>query len=226
MKTVHPSMTNTNDKPASPQTSYFANTRTEMAEFVPEWSKTILECGCGEGVFGALIKGKHDAEVWGIEINPAAAERARKALDKVIEGDIGLQIENVPDGYFDCIVFNDVLEHLLDPWAVLTTARQKLSQNGVLVCSIPNIRFFRLFRDYVLRGEWHYEDVGVCDRTHLHCFTAKSIRAMFGGVGYDIVSLAGINGITTWKFGLLNALTFGWLADTRYPQFACVAKPK
>ncbi len=223
---MRPSMTPSSKDIAIPASSYFANARREMAEFVPEDAHVILECGCGEGVFGAFVKEQRNAQVWGIELHAPAAEKARTVLDNVLVGDVAVQLENVPDGHFDCVIFNDVLEHLVDPWAVLTTVKRKLSVNGVVVCSLPNIRFLKVLGDYVVRGEWHYDDHGICDRTHLHCFTGKSIRRLFDELEYAVVKLSGINPVTSWKFVLLNAVTLGRLADTRYLQFACVARPR
>jgi len=40
------------------------------------------------------------------------------------------------------------------------------------------------------------------------------------------LKIKGINGLNPWKFVMFNILSFGYLADTRYLQFACVVKPK
>ena len=47
----------------------------------------------------------------------------------------------LPERIFDCIVFNDVLEHMVVPEQALRYAKTLLSPNGSIVASIPNIRY-------------------------------------------------------------------------------------
>lgn len=61
---------------------YFKSTRREMFSYVPQSTKTLIDIGCSEGNFGAAIKKKLNAVVWGIEINRAAAFKASKKLTK------------------------------------------------------------------------------------------------------------------------------------------------
>jgi 2-polyprenyl-3-methyl-5-hydroxy-6-metoxy-1,4-benzoquinol methylase len=156
---------------------------------------------------------------------PSIAEQAGRRLDKVFCGDVSQQLQNLPDGYFDCAMFNDVIEHLVDPYTMLTAVQKKLAPGGVIVCSIPNIRFFRNLFNFAVRGEWHYEEQGIMDKTHLRFFTKKSIREMFDSLNYRILKLEGINATPSWRVRLLMLATFGFFDDTQYLQFACVAQP-
>jgi 2-polyprenyl-3-methyl-5-hydroxy-6-metoxy-1,4-benzoquinol methylase len=205
---------------------YYYQVRPEMIEFVPENARTMLDVGCGDGLFGLQIKKKYRTEVWGIELDADSAKNAQKNLDKVFTGDICLLIDSLPDGYFDCVIFNDVLEHLIDPYGVLIRVKNKLSKNGVVVCSIPNFRFFYSLRDFLVSKDWKYEDEGIFDKTHLRFFTYKSIKRMFHSLDFEILRIQGLSEIKSWKFKLLDLLSFGYLADTRYVQYACVARPK
>jgi len=130
---------------------YYTQTRPEMLNFIPIMSKRVLEAGCGAGLFGSLIKEKLHGEVWGIEIDAAAAMEARKRLDKVIVGDISKLIDEIPKNYFDCIVFNDVLEHCIDPAAILAKSKDMLTDHGTVVCSLPNIRYFFALKPSIWR---------------------------------------------------------------------------
>ncbi len=205
---------------------YYSNERKEMLRFIPSDAHFVLEVGCGGGIFGSAVKRVSGAEVWGIEIDNEAALEAKVKLDKVVIGDISGIIPDIPDRKFDCIVFNDVLEHLVDPFSVLIAVKSKLTSKGVVVCSIPNMRYFPVLSRLLINKQWKYEDWGVLDRTHLWFFTKKSIIDTFTELNYGILQLEGINGINSWKFNLLNALLLGNISDTRYMQFACVAKPK
>lgn len=120
---------------------YYRYARQEMLPFMPADAQRVLELGCAEGVFAATVKERTGAEVWGIEFNPQAAERARAVIDRVLVGDADTQIAELPDNHFDAVVCNDVLEHLVDPVATLKQLRTKLKPGGVVVASIPNIRY-------------------------------------------------------------------------------------
>ncbi|MFO7744175.1 MAG: methyltransferase domain-containing protein, partial [Psychroflexus sp.] len=98
---------------------YYINQRTEMLEFFPPNAKTVLDVGCGEGSFAKQIKDLYHTETWGIEYMESHAKEAQKVLDKVFIGECEKFLEDLPDNYFDAIYFNDVLEHLFDPYMVL-----------------------------------------------------------------------------------------------------------
>ena len=219
--TINRSLIDLSTKPAQ----YFSQPRPEMERFIPTTAKRILDVGCGEGILGLRLKERLCAEVWGVELVPSIAEVARQRLDRVFCGDIMHQLEHIRDHYFDCVIFNDVIEHLVDPYRMLVAIKQKLTQGGVVVCSIPNIRYFRNLFDFVVRGEWRYQEGGILDKTHLRFFTKKSICEMFESLGYRILRLEGINAKPSWKVGIFNIATFGYFSDTRYVQFGCVAEP-
>jgi len=215
-------MTDMLEKPVG----YYSNIRPEMYEFIPVKAGKILEAGCGEGIFASQVKEKLNAEVWGLELDFESAEIASKKIDKVLQGDIALTISQLPKNYFDCIIFNDVLEHLVNPYEVLEALKQNLAPNGVIVSSIPNARYWRVFKMYVFGKNWKYENDGVMDRTHLRFFTKRSISEMFENLKYDVVTIKGLKPTPSVGFQILNALTFGSLSDCKYIQYACVAKPK
>lgn len=203
--------------------TYFTYGRREMIPFVPANARRILEIGCGEGEFAANLKGERSVHVTGIEPFAAAARVARLRLDRVLAVDVNSGILELQGHEFDCIVCNDVLEHLVDPWDTLKRLHPLMAPGGVLVASLPNMRFMPVLKDLVLKGEWLYVDQGVMDRTHLRFFTRKSMQTLFEESAYQVVRIQGINAIQfPWKFRLLNKLVFGALADTQFQQFACV----
>lgn len=206
--------------------NYYKSARPEMLKYIPGNARIILDVGSGEGLFGRSIKQERNSEVWGIELNSLAAEKARDNIDKVINGDVFLIIDSLPDQYFDCIVFNDVLEHLTDPFSLLLKVKKKLKKDGTIVCSIPNIRYFDEFIGFLISKDWKYKDEGIFDGTHLRFFTYKSIISMFKSLDYEILKIEGINGIRTRKFKLLELASMGYLADMRFLEYACIVKPK
>jgi 2-polyprenyl-3-methyl-5-hydroxy-6-metoxy-1,4-benzoquinol methylase len=216
-----PNLMNTHEKPQG----YYESERPDMLQYIPAGVRTTLEFGCGYGGFSALLKARLGVESWAVEVNETAAQEAARRLDKVICADAHAAVAEVPDHHFDCIVFFDILEHLVDPESLLLAVKPKLTATGVVVASIPNIRYYRTFLKFVVQGDWHYEDQGIMDRTHLRFFTHKSINDTFGRLGYRILTLTGIHPTSSRTYKLLNGILLNALWDVRYQHFVVVAAP-
>jgi 2-polyprenyl-3-methyl-5-hydroxy-6-metoxy-1,4-benzoquinol methylase len=205
---------------------YFNVVRKEMIAFVPSEAKIILEVGCGDGNFAELLLLRGVTEVWGIEYEKEQAELARKRMTTVIVGDVAQRMAELPDNYFDAIICNDVLEHLIDPYTVISKLKYKLKKEGVMISSIPNIRYFRNLFDYFFKKNWDYTDSGIMDKTHFRFFTYRSIRKMFESNGYEVVKMEGINPTKSIRPFIWNLFLLGSFWDIRYLQFATIARPK
>ncbi|CAI2718397.1 glycosyltransferase family protein [Nitrospina watsonii] len=173
------------DSAVEPVPAYFRNVRQDLLPLVPETAQSILEVGCGAGGTGYALKQRQNATVVGIEMNPGAAEAARKVLDDVVEDNIETMTLPFEENSFDCILFADVLEHLVEPGEVLKKTRPYLKQGGVMIASIPNIQYHGILHQ-LSEGSWTYQDEGILDRTHLRFFTLKEIEKLFSENGYDI----------------------------------------
>ena len=106
---------------------------------------------------------------YGIEIDAAASAVAASRLDRVLCG----SVETVDLGFLrnsvDCIVYGDVLEHLIDPWSVLKNHRTLLKNDGRMIACIPNIQHWAVITN-LLHGHWPYQTDGLLDITHLRFF--------------------------------------------------------
>ena len=163
--------------------------RSSVVAFVPVAATRVLDVGCWQGAFGAELKRRRPGlSVVGIEADPQAAEVASSRLDRVIAGRFPVDVAP-EDGPFDCVVFNDVLEHLVDPWEALRRTRALLSDSGTVVAVIPNIRHVRAVVPLVVRGRWDYADTGLLDRTHLRFFTRSTMIELFETTGYAVESI-------------------------------------
>ena len=205
---------------------YYQNTREDMLNFIPSGIKNTLEFGCGDGNFSELLKDKFDAETWAVEINEECAQKAAKKLHNVINDDAYKSLEELPENYFDCIICFDFLEHLVNPFSLLILLKTKLKNNGVIVTSIPNIRYYTVFKDFVLHGNWDYKDQGIMDKTHLRFFTRKSIIKTFEQLDFEILTMKGIHPTSSRTCKLLQLFTFGFFSDIRYKHFVNIIKPK
>jgi 2-polyprenyl-3-methyl-5-hydroxy-6-metoxy-1,4-benzoquinol methylase len=199
-----------------------------MLKYVPGNVERTLDLGCGAGNFSALIKSEFNAECWGVEMDRQAAQAAGTKLDKIITADVTQCLSDIPDDYFDCVICNDILEHLVDPFGLLIHLKQKLTAEGVVVASFPNIRYCRILFDLVMRGNWDYKEHGILDKTHLRFFTYRSIVKMFPSLGYELLTIEGIEpdpSALSRLVKFVNLLLLNRFKDTIYHHFACVARP-
>lgn len=206
---------------------YYGHVRSELFAFVPAETKRLLDVGCAEGTFGAgIMKARPGIEVWGVEPVQKAATVAEGRLRRVICGPAEAAIEQLPDGYFDCVTFNDVLEHMVDPWSMLRSIQSKLAPDGVIVASIPNLRHFPVLKSLMFDGDFRYVEEGILDRTHLRFFTKKSMQRLFGDCGLSVTRMEGLNWQALPGFmAIINRLSGRALDDMYYLQFGIQARP-
>jgi SAM-dependent methyltransferase len=157
---------------------------------VPDGAR-VLDVGCATGYLAAELR-RRGCTVVGVEYDPAAAEQARTACREVVVGDledeaVRAEVERaVADaGGVDTIICADVLEHLRDPWTLLSWLRTLLDPGGRAVISVPNIAHWTA-RRAVLRGRFDYTDFGLFDRTHLRFFTRASATELARRAGFAV----------------------------------------
>jgi SAM-dependent methyltransferase len=205
------------------QVRVYTGDRCDLWPYVPPGTGTVLDVGCATGEVGAALKAQGRArEVVGLELSPDAAAEARRRLDRVIEGDVEAIAVPYPDGYFDLLLYADVLEHLRNPWALAARHRRLLRPGGRVVASLPNIGHYSTLL-MLLRQQWRYQDRGIMDSTHLRFFTRPGVLDLFRRAGYAQVRLYRRGGEGP-KQRLARALTLGYSTDFFIPGFVCVAR--
>jgi 2-polyprenyl-3-methyl-5-hydroxy-6-metoxy-1,4-benzoquinol methylase len=208
--------------------SYIYQSRKEMLDFVPETCLKILEVGCGDGSFAIQLKERKGTEVWGVEMHKESAEIATHRLDKVLCGNFIelMELQKIPLNYFDCIIFNDVIEHFPNYDEILSEIKNLIKVSGYVVSSLPNFRYVGNLWEIIIQKDFRYKSSGVLDYTHYRFFTSKSILRMFNDAGFEVRKSYGINGTRSIKVRLLNLLTFNFFSDIYYLQIATLAQLK
>lgn len=187
----------------------------DFLPLIPEGPNVILDLGCGSGRLGCVLREMNKAsELVGVEIHPPAAEEALQYYNKVYQDNI--EALSLPySEYFDFVLCGDILEHLIDPWAMLMKIHSMLKSGGSLICSIPNIRYFKIIVELILNGTWEYTDAGILDSTHLRFFTKKSFLKMLDNANYRVTWLhMSISG----KKKMANSVTLGFFSEFLAPQ--------
>lgn len=207
----------------SKEEAYYLQSRPELITHVPASLGRVLDIGCGSAYFLHALKSERNIECWGIEPNDKAVAEAQP-IDRLIHGVFKPGMPELQDQKFDCIFFNDVLEHLEEPLNALLQVKQYLSPSGYVMASIPNIFYFPIFYQIIKSRDWKYEREGIMDATHLRFFTRKSVIRLFDEAGLEIVKIEGINPTAHSKFNLINKLFLGRFDDFKFLQYCVIAK--
>ncbi|NET28211.1 glycosyltransferase [Okeania sp. SIO1I7] len=166
-------------KPFNELPQYYRHLRQEIVSVVPSDALKILDVGCGAGVLGQALKQQDKRRfVVGIELNQEAIYHAQYNLDAAYQTDIEKFDAPFEKGEFDCIIFADILEHLIDPWKLMSEYCDFLKPEGTVIASIPNIRNLPLIKNLAEEGSWEYQTEGILDQTHLRFFTKKEFISL------------------------------------------------
>ena len=190
---------------------YAQSQRGGIERICPKIARNILDIGGSSGVFAAFIKEKLSADrVYLADRSQDALDQARDRVDGVFlvdldkRGDLTQSIKDIKD--IDLVFCLCVLEHTYDPWKVVEEIHHILAPGGMLIASLPNTQHLRfVFR--ALMGRWHYNDIGLFDRTHIRFFSFASAKRLLAASGLQIVATQ--PRITNAKLAVLNRLTLG-----------------
>lgn len=160
----------------------------DLLALVPTTASCVVEVGCSSGALAREYKKLNPGcRYVGIELVPQYAELARQYCDEVVESDI----EAIDAAFFgtasayQCWIFGDTLEHLRDPWLLLSRIRTVIPREGCVVACIPNAQHWSV-QARLSCGEFKYEESGLLDRTHLRWFTRTTIIEMFHASQFTI----------------------------------------
>jgi 2-polyprenyl-3-methyl-5-hydroxy-6-metoxy-1,4-benzoquinol methylase len=166
----------------SEKSNYYSHVRHDVLAHIPPNVKRVLSIGCGEGQTEAQLVAR-GVKVTAVELNPVAAKVAAAAGIEVICGDASSSTLSSSGVLFDCLIYSDVLEHIVDPESVLREHVPLLAPEGIVIVSVPNFRNYSVFWQLFLAGHIHYRDSGIFDRTHVRLTTRRLIQEWFSNVG-------------------------------------------
>jgi 2-polyprenyl-3-methyl-5-hydroxy-6-metoxy-1,4-benzoquinol methylase len=208
-----------------PSAPYYLQEKRFMFHLFPDGPNKVLDLGCGAGRVGkALLDSGKAVEVTGVEIFEPAAAETRKHYKAVHVGDIEEMTLDYND-YFDVVVCGDVLEHLKEPAKVVKEIHRWLKPGGLIVCCVPNIRYWRISRDLIFKGDWEYVSEGIMDQTHLRFFTTKSFKRMLNKASF-VIDHKDMRIAVGPKQRIFNQMTFGIFKEFLGFQILMTARKK
>lgn len=148
----------------------------------------VLDIGCATARFSKNLVSKKRCFVTGIEKDPLLAQKARRVLSEVIEGDAtSCETFHKINHKYDSVLLMDILEHVVNPELILLGVRRFIDKQSKIILTTPNIANWA-FRKELLMGRFNYEPQGgvPMDNEHVHFFTYYSLKDMIEDTGYKI----------------------------------------
>lgn len=221
--------------PEEPVESYFLDAESIRLELYRDFMNQVegrcekgrlLDVGCGAGSLlqAALERGW---EVSGIEPNPEFVAVARARGLGIHQGTLDDNFHT--DRPFDVVTAIAVLEHVVDPVAILRGARRVSRQGSFLFVEVPNGRrleatlidaFLRM-----RRGSWTVRTCPMHHPFHLAEFSQASISRALETAGFDLLELRTVAGRTPYPLPPLSRAVlrtldrlgqpFGWALNMK-----------
>ena len=169
------------------QEKYIVNQRQDLLSLLPtnRTYNSIIEFGCADGTnlsfFSEKLNIPHD-QIFGVDIS-SSIENNNKFKFFHQSAEEFLSNDKIS---FDLILLSDVLEHIYNPWKVLNQIRSKLTINGCILISVPNLQNLN-YLNAVNSGEFHYTSSGLFDETHIRFFSLKTLSNYLEDLGYTIL---------------------------------------
>lgn len=168
---------------------YYGDAKPALLGLFDPTGARVLDLGCGGGHNGELLKRAGASWVAGVELDAGACEEARRRLDAVQHCDLATFDPSVFGAEpFDVILASDVLEHLVEPEAMLARVLPHLRPGGLVVVSIPNVAHVYVFANLLLK-QWPRKTSGIFDSTHVRFFAKKDMVALLQGGGLRVLQV-------------------------------------
>lgn len=177
----------TNDNPKGGYANYYEgmkiskNTfRHRLRKIAKKYGKgSILDVGCAFGDCLVEAKKMGWSKAHGVEVSAFARSQARKKNLKVYKGPLR---KAKLQGTYDVIIYQDVIEHIIDPVEELRNAKKYLKKNGILLLITPDIGGFWA---KIMRSLWYHYKPG----EHVTYFNKQSMRKALKIAGFKNIEI-------------------------------------
>ena len=187
---------------------------------MPATALRILDVGCGSGG-NARILTAAGRRIDGITRSAQEVETARLSYGNVYAHDLESGLPPMPaNQLYDAVICSHVLEHIVEPRALLTAIRAHLAPSGVLIVALPNLMFWKS-RIRLIFGDFEYTESGLMDRTHVRWYSFASARRLLERHGFTVTEAVAEGGL---PLGPLRRVIPKWLL-ARADRAACRLAP-
>ncbi|WP_339712763.1 class I SAM-dependent methyltransferase [uncultured Sneathiella sp.] len=154
---------------------------------------SLLDLACGDGLMTEMFT-RHFQRVVGVDASSKHVAEARKRLPTAEFHECLIE-DFETDEKFDSVFLLDILEHVIDPIAVLKKAASFLSDNGVLIAHVPNCQAINRRLNVIMGSLTSCEELSPFDINvvgHRRSYDLKSLASEFEASGLEVKSTGGI----------------------------------
>jgi SAM-dependent methyltransferase len=164
----------------------------------------ILDLGCGSGGVSIPLASL-GYDVTGVDIDPDAISLARhknpfRHARFLVHDCTSPSLVSQLEGFYDCILCIEVIEHLVNPTLLLKNVKKLLAREGIAIVTVPNgyefwqvtvrllkkIRLYNKLR-YLKRRFFDKDSTILPEKTpHIQWFTYGSLQRLFSKMGFII----------------------------------------
>lgn len=142
--------------------------------------KLFVDLGAGNGNFSKAIQ---EANIFDKVLATDISDECIKSCKKQNLETKKCTIEDFVNESIDCITFNDLIEHVFNPFEFINSCFNKLKQNGILMLSTPNGEGF----DFKILKD---KTENITPPEHIQYFNPKSIKILLEKIGFAIVEIS------------------------------------
>jgi len=163
--------------------------RDHFSDKKPDGEWRLLDVGCGDGINLVGLNRIIESQGWqaflcATDYNPLRVERASRFpfLREVRQATI--QSIPYPDGWFDALLCNHVLEHIRDDETVLRELKRVLRPGGLMILGVPNegCALARLRNHVFQRSILRTTD-------HVNFYTGDQLGEILRKSGFEVVRI-------------------------------------
>jgi len=166
----------------------------------------IAELGCGDGsLLMEVANALNIRDVYGVDIDEIALKKATGRGIKAFKADLNNDPLPFKDGFFDVVLMEEVIEHLVNPDNAVKEAHRVLKAGGLFLLSTPNLAWW-LNRLVLLLGYQPYRsecstiynvgkfkrDLGQLLSGHLRLYTHRALKQLLELHGFKVIASKGV----------------------------------
>jgi methionine biosynthesis protein MetW len=177
-----------------------------LSKVMPSRDARIIELGCGDD---SLVMEVANAlgirDIYGVDINDVVLKKAADKGVKVFKADLNNDPLPFKDGFFDVVLMEEVIEHLVNPDNAVKEAYRILKAGGLYLVSTPNLAWWhnRLALLFGYQPYWSecstMYNVGKFKRdikqslsSHLRLYTYKTLKQLLELHGFRVIASKGV----------------------------------
>jgi 2-polyprenyl-3-methyl-5-hydroxy-6-metoxy-1,4-benzoquinol methylase len=147
----------------------------------------VLDVGCGDGSFLLELHKLGFRNLSGFDEGPAVERAMARAIGDIRKSNVWKFLDEAERGGevdAEAIVMVNVLEHVVEPLALLRRIHHALPPHGLLCITVPN-DFSALQRAFLeVKGHLPWF---VCLPDHLNYFDFNTLKHALAGTGFDVI---------------------------------------